>query len=187
MSNRRWAVRASIASSSGVSRSTSSVASVASLRTRATWRLRGLSRLLPLPCANSTTPRASSGRARLPSSVTPAAGTRTMLSTSHREGVRLRQLAGVPLGRALERLHRARLVEVQHRVELLRQARAEVVALALGVGTVDHADRPLEAGVVQARRHEVALAPGEQETRPLRRVEHHLVAARHRGADVLAL
>jgi hypothetical protein len=49
ISKRRWAVRASIASSSEVSRSISKVASFASLSKRATWRLRELCRLLPLP------------------------------------------------------------------------------------------------------------------------------------------
>ena len=70
MSKRSWRVRSSTASSSGVSRSTSSVASPAWFSVRATWRLRGLRRLLPLPWANSTRPAASAGRARSASSRT---------------------------------------------------------------------------------------------------------------------
>jgi hypothetical protein len=58
-------------SSSGVSRSSSSVASLASLSVSATYRLRGLWRLLPLPWAKIATPVASSGTTRSPRSHHP--------------------------------------------------------------------------------------------------------------------
>ena len=70
MSKRRWAVWRSIASSSTVSRSISTVAKPACCSEAATARLRGLCRLLPLPWANTTAPRHGSGRARSPSSAT---------------------------------------------------------------------------------------------------------------------
>lgn len=56
MSNRSSAVRASISSSTGLSRSTSTVPSPRPFSVRATATLRGLCRELPLPCAKSTTP-----------------------------------------------------------------------------------------------------------------------------------
>ena len=61
------------ASSSGVSRSNSSVPRPASLSTEATYRLRGLCRLLPLPCTNTTMPGAFSGNATCPGSASAPA------------------------------------------------------------------------------------------------------------------
>ena len=82
MSNRSSRVRRSTCSSWGVSRSRSKVAQPRSWRMPATRRFRGLWRLLPLPCAKSTTPRVfATGTARSPSSETPAVGTRTVRST----------------------------------------------------------------------------------------------------------
>src|SRR2546427_8888309 len=43
-----------------------------------------------------------------------------------------------------ERFERVGVVDMQDRVELLRQTRAKIVADALGVRPVDHANRPLE-------------------------------------------
>jgi hypothetical protein len=77
MSKRNWLVRTSTLSSSGVSRSASKVANPAALSARATWRLRGLKRLLPLPCANSTSPRGASGKLRSASSVASPTGIRS--------------------------------------------------------------------------------------------------------------
>src|SRR5439155_14976799 len=71
MLNRSAAVYISSASSGCVSRSNSSVASPPSFKTRATNVLRGLWRLLPLPCANTTMPLAFSGILSVPSSLTP--------------------------------------------------------------------------------------------------------------------
>lgn len=74
MSKRRCPVRASISSSASVNKSKSSVASPASWRMLATYRLRGLCRVLPLPCAKMTSPRAFGGIVRLPSSHAPSTG-----------------------------------------------------------------------------------------------------------------
>ena len=60
-------------SSAGVSRSSRSVPSPASLRTDATNWLRGLCRPLPLPCAKTTTPCAWPGTMRRPGKVMPPA------------------------------------------------------------------------------------------------------------------
>ena len=77
MSKRSRPVCSSSDSSAGVRRSTSSVARPPSFRARATARLRGLWRLLPLPCANITMPADRGATVRFPSRRTPAAGTRT--------------------------------------------------------------------------------------------------------------
>src|ERR1700730_1669366 len=204
MSKRSCAVRASTTSSCSVSRSINRVASFASLSTRATYRWRGLCRLLPLPWAKSTIARDSSVRVRLPSSVTEPAQSWTncssavwvtvlfiavflsrlarssslfssrvtaassaetaVLRCSHREWERLRKLARFPLFRGFERFDRARLIEMEHRVELFGQSRPKIVALPLGFGAVDHTDRPLEPGDTQLLRHRVALVQDKQES-----------------------
>ena len=64
-----------------------------------------------------------------------------------REG--LGRLAAVPLGAALEWFHGVGVIEVDDGVELVDESGAEVVAVALGLGAVDHADGALEAGVAQ--------------------------------------
>src|SRR4051812_26990706 len=64
---------------------------------------------------------------------------------SHPSRVSLGQLAAVPARRTLQRLQRAGLVEVNDGVELLRQPGGEVVAPALRLGTVDDANRALQA------------------------------------------
>ena len=61
-------------SSPGVSRSNNSVANPARCSTPATYRLRGLCRLLPLPCTNTTRPRAPAGTVRCPASRAPPGG-----------------------------------------------------------------------------------------------------------------
>ena len=58
----------------------SRVANPAAWSCRATERLRGLCRLLPLPWANNTIPLAPSGTSRSPSRVTGPASTRTCRS-----------------------------------------------------------------------------------------------------------
>src|SRR6218665_67372 len=83
MSKRRWRVQRSASSSSSISRSMSSVPSPTETSEWATKRLRELKRLLPLPWAKRTTPRAPSGRDRSPSSTTPSpTGTRTGCSST---------------------------------------------------------------------------------------------------------
>src|SRR5579884_1426303 len=77
MSKRRSAVCSSTFSSSTVSRSINSVASPPLRNSRATYWLRGLWRLLPLPWEKKTTPFAPSVTPMLPSSVTPPVSTRT--------------------------------------------------------------------------------------------------------------
>src|SRR5262245_1475920 len=104
--------------------------------------------------------------------VVVSTGTSQVPSDSERK--RLWYLACLPIGGGLERCDGSRLVEVQDGVELIRQPCVEVVALALGVGSVDHADRPLQLRVAQGlpqREHQDVRAigvrgelPGEQAT-----------------------
>src|SRR5438477_339686 len=77
--NLHSAVYSSISSSADVSRSISSVPSPTSTSWPATKRFRLLNRLLPLPCANNTTPCAPCGNVKSPSSCTLPAGTRTVV------------------------------------------------------------------------------------------------------------
>lgn len=81
MSKRSSRVWLSTRSSSAVSRSKSSVAKPASFNSRATQRLRQLCRLLPLPCAKSTSPRAAAGTLRSPFRTTPSAAMATLVWT----------------------------------------------------------------------------------------------------------
>src|SRR5438067_7103296 len=106
-------------------------------------------------------------------------------SDSVREG--LGRLAGFPLGRALERLNGARLVEVDHGVELIPQPGLEVVADAFGLRSIDDAYRPLQARLPKARRQLAAIAQCERDARAPDRVEEGLVAPGQRRAHVLAV
>src|SRR5258706_5398645 len=76
MSKRRCAVTRSSRSSSGVSKSKSNVPIPAAFKTEATSRLRGLWRLLPLPCANSTKASPAPTVVRMPSRTQPGAAMR---------------------------------------------------------------------------------------------------------------
>src|SRR6202043_2624677 len=62
-----------------------------------------------------------------------------------------------------------------------------VGALALGVRTVNHADRPLEPRGAQALRHRVGLIPDEQEASASGGIEQRLVAAGERRPHVFTL
>src|SRR4051812_8396811 len=61
----------------------------------------------------------------------------------HPSGERLRRLFRRP-GGALQRHQGAGLVEMDHGVELVGHVGLEVMALALGLRAVDHADRALQ-------------------------------------------
>ena len=81
------------------------------------------------------------------------------LAVSDARGIGLGRLVAGPtrVARQVERHERARRVEVDQRVELARQAGVEVVALALGLGPVDDADRALAGAAPRARSASVAL------------------------------
>src|SRR5437660_854768 len=151
MSKRSSEVRSSTRSSASVSRSKSSVAMPASCSAAATNRLRGLRRLDPEPWANSTSPRGSGGTLRSPCSVIFPIGMLTARSlvsichSSYRRRISLRQLARFPLAGSLQRLDGTGFVYMNHRVELLRQTRLEVVTHALGFRQIDHTDGALQA------------------------------------------
>lgn len=93
----------------------------------------------------------------------------------------------LPPGRAFKRLNRPRLVKVHHGVELIRQSSVEVVAQTLGLGTVDHADGPLQPLRAQGRGELPVLACHEQEARQMRLVKKQFVTLRQRRAHALAL
>src|SRR5688572_25784849 len=76
---------------------------------------------------------------------------------------------------------------MQDRIELIRQSRIEVMAHALGLRSVDDANRPLKS-----MRHQDLQAPflgahGQAEARDPDLMEERLVALRQRGAHALAL
>ena len=79
-----------------------------------------------------------------------------------------------------------RVVEVDHGVELVGESRLEVVAVALGLGAVDHADRALEPGLAQ-RGSCGRCRSREPEALDADVVEELLVAPGERRADALAL
>src|SRR5207302_562261 len=159
MSKRSSAVRSSTRSSASVSRSKSSVAMPASCSAAATNRLRGLRRLDPEPWANSTSPRGSGGTLRSPCRMIFPIGmliVRSLLficHSSYRRRISLRQLARFPLAGSFQRLDGASFVYMNHRVELLRQARFEVMAHALGFRQIDHADGALQPFLRQRPLH----------------------------------
>src|SRR5438046_5750561 len=88
----------------------------------------------------------------------------------------LRRLGAAPFGIALQRLDRACFVEVEKGVELQRQLRMEVAALALGVRAVDHADRALEPRLEQRLRVPPGIAQGQHEAPELCRMHDRLIA-----------
>src|SRR5690606_6301113 len=148
MSNLNLRVTSSTAASAGVSRSSSSVPNPASWITAATARFRELNRLLPLPCAKMTSPAAPFGTCRSPSQVASPAGILTLstvapFAMSHSGWIRFGEIGFVERP-AFERFEGRRAIDVEHRVELLREPRAEVVAAALRFRTIDHADGALE-------------------------------------------
>src|SRR4051812_11877923 len=98
-----------------------------------------------------------------------------------REG--LGHFGGVPAGGALQRGDGGGLVEVDDRVELVGQGGVEVVAQALGLGSVDDADRPLQPARAQQVRRAAAVGAragpqAEQERGHPGVVENPFVAVR---------
>src|SRR3954471_6927339 len=86
-------------------------------------------------------------------------------SLSHGERIRLpHPLPLLPAGAAFEWLEGAGLVEMEDEIELRRQVGVEVVAVPLGLGAIDHADRALESRLVESLLH-TRDAQIEQEVR----------------------
>src|SRR5205085_1953341 len=106
------------------------------------------------------------------------------IAPSHARRISLGQIDLV-MRPALQRLERGGLVDVQHRVELRRQMRPEVVTYALGLGAIDYADGALEARLTE-RLPQRPLAQEQQETFESHLVKHPLVAAGDRWANALA-
>src|SRR5207237_8121728 len=90
-------------------------------------------------------------------------------------------------GTALERLDRPRLVEVQHRVELIGESRMEVMARALGLGTINDSDRAFEPRLAQSFGKRAVTAKIEHEARHVDLVKQRLVAAGKARPNALSL
>src|SRR5687768_3320352 len=90
---------------------------------------------------------------------------------------RLRNLTALPPRGALQRLHCARVVEVQHRIELLGQARLEVVTGTLALRPIDDADGTLESCPRQLLRDLDVVEHAQQEARHPHLVEQRFVTA----------
>ena len=105
----------------------------------------------------------------------------------HREREGFRQLARLPFGGVLQRLDRPRLIKMEYRVELICQARLEIVAHTLGFGTIDHPDRPLEPSIAEGIAEGLVRLPGEQERGGEDRMEQCFIAAGKSWPDPFAL
>src|SRR6185437_3796798 len=180
-------------SSPGVSRSTSSVPRPAERNSPATNRLRGLSRLEPLPWAKSTTPRASGGTSWIASSSTPRpAGIATSMAPSCPQHERILHLVArldphaLRLEVLLDRLHPVRAPEAARLVAAEGGIEREC---AIGVDPHGAGLEPLRERV---RAADVARpeSRGEPEARRVRHA-HDLVVvaepreAEHRAEDLL--
>src|SRR5437868_7745078 len=85
----------------------------------------------------------------------------------------------------LERLKRARAIEVKHCVELAGKISLEVVANTLGFRSINHPDCSLETRLRQQRRARLGTVQTEKEPGDLRVVKPELVTARQRGTNLL--
>src|SRR4051812_24990369 len=93
----------------------------------------------------------------------------------------------MPPFRFFKRFHRARLIEVNHPVELVAHIRSEVVAYPLGLWTVDHANSALQPRARKQLCLTRAVSQIQKETRDAALVKPKLVALRQRGPDALTL
>src|SRR5439155_3694417 len=92
--------------------------------------------------------------------------------------IRFRRLDVVPALWFLEGLDRACLIEMKDSVELLRHVGQEVMAHALSIRPVDHADRAFESRLRHERGRSGAVSKVEEEARDPGIVETKLVAVR---------
>src|ERR1017187_9111346 len=101
-----------------------------------------------------------------------------------REG--FRWLTFVPERSTFERLDRSSVVEMDHRIKLLAETSVEVVASALGLGSIDHADRPLQTWDSQGIVHR-GLRRVQPEALRSTPVEERLVTVGRGSSNPLAL
>src|SRR5436190_23057227 len=106
---------------------------------------------------------------------------------SHGVGIGLGDLAPLPGGRPLERLHPPRLVDVDDQVELVCKTCPEEVALPLRLRAIDDADGPLQAGRAKRIRGPRSGCEPQQELLVTDLVEDLLDAARQGRPHPLAL
>ena len=196
MSNRDSAVRSSTASSSGVSRSISSVARPAALAARAP-------RTDCAGCAGCCRCRGRTPRCRALrwNHEIAGQGCQAPIGTWTRFAMRAYVItclyspdgnvsATSPASHSGVRSSgstRARLVDVQDVVELLRQPRVEIVARAFALRQVEHADGALEPRTRQRGRQLGSVRSGSRNRGMPRVVKQPLVAPGQRRSDVLAM
>src|SRR5687767_1448717 len=90
------------------------------------------------------------------------------------------------LSPTLQGVERVRVVDVDHDVELLGKAGADVIACAIGLRVVYDADRPLEPRRRQGRAQRL-LPEAQREAFEADVVKQPLVAARERGSNAALL
>src|SRR5678816_987836 len=81
------------------------------------------------------------------------------------ERVGLWDLTSVPPGASLERFHGAGFIEMDHGIELVRERRVEIMACALGIRPVNHANRALEPSVTHCPGKFIVVPERQQEPR----------------------
>src|SRR5256885_12545877 len=84
------------------------------------------------------------------------------MAPSESERIRFGHFSGFPPGASLERLERARFVDVNDEVELIREQRIKVMALPLRPRDVEHPDGALQ-GRAGERLRERRLTERQQE------------------------
>lgn len=103
-----------------------------------------------------------------------------------RRGIGLRCFAFNPETCAFEGLDRPGRVDMDYRIELIRDPGVEVMTLPLGLGSVDHPYRPLQSRSPQCPRGSVPLVCAHEEGRLSEFVEEFLDATGQRRAHFLA-
>ena len=91
--------------------------------------------------------------------------------------------AVLPFRGAFEGFHRTGLVDVNHGIELLRQAGLEVVALPLRFSSINDPQEMFQTRRAQIFRGPVLLAQVEQKSTAVSLVEHCFVAVLHGGFE----
>src|SRR5438105_14989440 len=103
------------------------------------------------------------------------------------ERICLRQFARIPDARPFERLQRARLIQVNDGVELLRQAGFEIMAQTLCLRPVNDSDGALESFLAKKRDRCVRLAQIHPETPEASGMKKIFIAARECRTNALSL
>src|SRR5688572_4607083 len=131
-------------------------------------------------------PRALAGTLMWPSSVAAPAGILTSVSILKRARISFGQFTAVPRAGPLERLEGTCFIEMNDRVELVRQASLEIMAQSLRLGPVDDADGALEPLLAQQIDGSAALFKINPKARKARGMKELFVTSRQSGTNALA-